>query len=163
MVVLNNKYGVCSSHSNKYPVLDDIGCHFLDHAVELVKARKQFVYVVNNIDRVEKVHDIRSPHQNKRLHAVTTSMVFSRVSSEHLSDDGPQNDVKTYDFRELVDMSNEEMIMIRDRYQVFVVRVLLEKFPIFAYARSDLSVKTEYEYVDSVGEKSGGNHIACFN
>lgn len=97
-----NKYGVCLSHSNKYAVLDDIGSHFLDHAIELVKAGKKFVYAVDNIDWEEKVHDMRSSHQNRSVHAVATSMVFSRVPSDHLPDDGPQHNVKTFDFKKLV-------------------------------------------------------------
>ena len=38
-------------------VLDDIGKHFLDHAVELVKSGRKFVFVVDNIDWEEKVRD----------------------------------------------------------------------------------------------------------
>ena len=79
-----NKYGICLSHSNKYTVLDDIGSHFLDHAIELVKAGKKFCYVTDNIDWEEKVHDMRSSHQNRSVHAVATSMVFSRVPSDHI-------------------------------------------------------------------------------
>jgi predicted O-methyltransferase YrrM len=55
--------------------------HFLDRAVELVKAGNKFVYVVDNIDWEEKVHDMRSSHQNKSVRAVATSMVFTRVPS----------------------------------------------------------------------------------
>ena len=149
-----NKYGICLSHSNKYNVLDDIGSNFLDRAVELVKAGKKFVYVVDNIDWEEKVHDMRSSHQNKSVHAVATSMVFSRVSSHHLPDDGPQNNVKTFEFKKLVHMSPEAVSKIKDRYRVLVAKILLEKFQMFANARSYLSVTTECEYADLTGEKS---------
>ena len=45
-------------------MLDDVGKHFLDHAVELVKSGMKFVYVVDNIDWEERVHDMsRSPKQ----------------------------------------------------------------------------------------------------
>jgi hypothetical protein len=55
----------------------------------------KFVYVVDNIDWEERVHDMREHHQNKSVHAVATSMVFSRIPSDNLPDDGPQMDVKT--------------------------------------------------------------------
>ena len=42
-----NKYGLCVTSSRKYVVFDDIGKHFLDHAVELVKAGMKFVYVIS--------------------------------------------------------------------------------------------------------------------
>ncbi len=91
----------------------------------------KFVYVVDNIDWEEKVHDMREHHQNKSVHAVATSMVFSRIPSEHLPDDGPQMDVKTCNFREIVRVSDEEMEHIRSRYRMFVARILIEKFPEF--------------------------------
>ena len=43
----------------KYTVLDDICSHFVDHAVELVKASYKFVYVLDNIDWEEKAYDMR--------------------------------------------------------------------------------------------------------
>ena len=67
-----NKYGFCLSSSKKYVVLDEIGKHFLEHAIELVKSGKKFVYVVDNIDWEEKVHDMRAVLQNKSVHAVAT-------------------------------------------------------------------------------------------
>ena len=89
----------------------------------------KFVYVVDNIDWEERVHDTREYHQNKSVHAVAISMVFSRISSEHLPDDGPQMEVKTCNFREIVRISDEEMESIRSQYRMFVARILIEKFP----------------------------------
>ena len=66
----------------------------------LIVAGMKFVYVVDNIDWEERVHDMREHHQNKSVHAVATSMVFNRISSEHLPDDGPQMDVKSCNFRD---------------------------------------------------------------
>ena len=102
------KYRLCVTSSRKY-VVDDIGKHFLDHAIELVKPGMKFVYVIDNIDWEEGVHDTREHHQNKSVHAVATSMVFSRISSDQLPDDGPQKDVKTCNFREIVSVGDEEM------------------------------------------------------
>ena len=82
------------SSSKKYAVLDEIGNHFLEHALEVVKTGMTFVYVVDNIDWEEKVHGMQEHHQNKSAHAVATSKVFSRVSTDHLPDDGPQKDIK---------------------------------------------------------------------
>ena len=55
-----NKFGLCLSFSNKYVVLDDVGKHFLDRAVEFVKSGMKFVYVVDNIDWEDRVHDMRA-------------------------------------------------------------------------------------------------------
>ena len=61
-----NKYGLCVTSSRKYVVFDDIGKHFLDHAVELVKAGMKFVYVIDNIDWEERVHDMRETSSEQK-------------------------------------------------------------------------------------------------
>ena len=94
-----NKYGLCVTYSRKYVVVDDIAKHFFDHAIELVKAGMNFVYVLDNINWEEKVYDMREHRQNKSVHAVATSMVFSRISSDQLPDDGAQKNVKTCNFK----------------------------------------------------------------
>ena len=120
-------------------VLDDIGTHFLDHAIELVKSGRKFVFVVDNIDWMEKVHDMREVQQNKSVHAIATSMVFTRVSSDHLPDDGPQKDIRTCNFWELVTIKDEELKKIQNRYRIFVARILIQKFPEFQRLKSYLS------------------------
>lgn len=123
-----NKYGSCLSTWKKHVILDDIGQHFLDHAVHLVKAGKKFVYVVGNIDWEEKVHDMRQHYQNKSVHTVATSIVFSRVSSDQLPDNGPQKGIQKCNVCEIVSMSAEELKDIQHRYRMFVARLLNEKF-----------------------------------
>ena len=66
-----------------YKVQEEIGKHFLDHAVQLLKEGKTFVLVLDNIDWDVKAHDMQSDKQNRRVHAVATSMVFDRISSRN--------------------------------------------------------------------------------
>ena len=143
-----NKYGLCVTSSRKYVIFDDIGKHFLNHAVELLKSGMKFVYVIDNIDWEEKVHDMREHHQNKSVHAVATSMVFSRVSSDELPDDGPQKDVKTCNLREIVSVTDDETETIKSRYRMFVARTLIEHFPEFStlklYVSEELSLRHEH-------------------
>ena len=88
----------------------------------------KFVYVVDNIDWKERVHDMRADHQNKSVHACATSMVFNRGPSDHLPDNGPQRDIATCNFRDIVSFSDAEMVTIRNRYKVFIARILVQKF-----------------------------------
>lgn len=134
----------------KYVVLDDIGKHFLDHAIELVKSGRKFVFVVDNVDWMEKVHDMREVHQNKSVHAIATSMVFTRVSSDHLPDDGPQKDIRTCNFRELVTIKDEELKEIQNRYRIFVARILIKQFPEFQRLKSYLSKELPLHHENSV-------------
>ena len=49
----------------KYKIQDEIGNHFLDHAIKLVQEGKTFVFVLDNIDWDVKVHDMRSDQQTE--------------------------------------------------------------------------------------------------
>ena len=46
------------------------------------------MYVLDNIDWEEKAHITREDIQNKRVHAVETSIVFNLVSDEQITDSG---------------------------------------------------------------------------
>ena len=144
------------SSSKKYAVLDEIGNHFLDHAIELVKTGMKFVYVVGNTDWEEKVHDTQEHHQNKSVHAVATSMVFSRVSSDHLPDDGPQKDFKKCNIHEIINMSNDEINMIKYRHKILFARVLPKKFAKFSSLKSLMSeeLSLTHEHFDATAMKS---------
>ena len=43
----------------KYTILDDVGKHFMNHAVELIKKGCKFVFVMDNIDWTIKVHEMQ--------------------------------------------------------------------------------------------------------
>ena len=54
-----NKYRICLQPAKKYAILEDIGAHFLDQAVQLVKSGFKFVFVLDNIDWEEKQQNLR--------------------------------------------------------------------------------------------------------
>ena len=126
-----NKLGVCLESTKKYPVLDDIGKHFIDRAAELVKSGHKFVYVLDNIDWKEKAHDMRENIQNRSVHAVATSIVFNRVSEQGLPDSGPQQGLKDCNVHQLVDISPLELEAIRSWYKILVAKLLFQHFPAF--------------------------------
>ena len=127
-----NKYGVCLHSRKKYKVLDDIGESFLTRAVELVKSGHNFVFVLDNIDWEEKVHDMRMEIQNKRVHRMATSIVFSRVSlPQSLPNTQPQQHLWRCNVRQLANLSSADIDTIRMRYRVIVQNLLLQQFPAF--------------------------------
>ena len=121
----------------KYSLLDEIGGHFLDKAVELVRKGRKFVFVLDNIDWDVKVNDMRSDNQNKSVHAVATSLVFDRVPSDHLPDCGPQRNLECCDMRRLTSLTDVEKACTRERYKILLARILCEFFPAFRFL-SDL-------------------------
>jgi hypothetical protein len=82
-------------------------------AVQLVKERKTFVFVIDNIDWSLKVHDMQSDGQNTSVHAVATSIVFDCVKPDDLSDEIPNVNLKNDDSKDLIKLSAEEMRCIR--------------------------------------------------
>ena len=138
----------------KYPILEDIGKHFIDRAAELVKSGHSFVYVLDNIDWEEKAHDMRQDVQNRSVHAVATSIVFNRVPDKGLPDSGPQQCLKDCNVHRLVDINRLESDAIRNRYRTLVANTLFDQFPAFAMFRNYIPVSTSCEYPNEMARKS---------
>ena len=119
----------------KYTILDEIGQHFLDHAVELLMQGRKFVLVLDNNDCDVRVHDMRSDHQNKSVHAVATSIVFNRMSSDHLPDDKTKKNLADCNLKDLLMLTDEEKRCTRERYKIFLGRILCEWFPAFDFLK----------------------------
>ena len=89
----------------KYTFEEEIGKHFLDHAVQLLKEGKNFVLVLDNIDWDVKVHNMRSDQQNRSVHAVAPSMAFDRISSSNILDNGPKKNLNDCNLMDLLTLS----------------------------------------------------------
>ena len=138
----------------KYPILDDIGAQFLEHAAKFVQSGHTFVYVLDNIDWEEKAHDMRQDAQNKSVHAVATSIVFNRVSGKGLPDSGPQQSLKDCNVHQLVDITPLELEAIRTRYRILVAKILFELFPSFSMFKQYIPESTECVYKREMSTKS---------
>ena len=76
------KYGFCLDPSRKYALLDEIGNHFFDRAIELTKLGNKFTIVLDNIDWVIRAYDMHQDKQNVSEHAVASYLVFDGVPSD---------------------------------------------------------------------------------
>ena len=87
---------------------------------------------------------------------MATSIVFSRVSSNQLPDNGPQKDIQKCNVREVVSMSAEELKDIQHGYRMFVARLLIEKFSELASLNSLLAseIELKHEHSDVTANKS---------
>ena len=149
-----DKYGISLDPSTKYSLLDEIGERFLDHAIELVKGGSQFVYVLDNIDWEEKVHDMRKDHQNKSVHAVATSIVFDRVQSDHLPDSGPQKVLKDTNFSDIVKLNENEKTSMRERYRNIITQLMKKYFPAFNAFKDSMPMGVTFPYEQQMCLKS---------
>ena len=136
-------------------MLDDIGESFLSHAVELVKSGHKFVFVLDNIDWEEKVHDMRKESQNKSVHAMATTIVFSRVSlPQPLPNNHPQEDLRKCNVHQVVNLSSAEIDTIRKRYRIIIQNILLQQFPAFESFKPSSPLTTYCQCAESMSEKS---------
>ena len=149
-----NKYGICLDPTKKYTILDDIGSQFIAKAAEMVRSGHKFVYVLDNIEWEKKVHDMRKDSQNKSVHAVATSIVFSRVPASNLPDCSPQQDLRECNVRELVAMNEAELDAIRTRYRILLAKILFEHFPAFAKFKPYIPKATECQHHEEMSTKS---------
>ena len=115
--------------------------------------------VCDNIDWEEKVHDMRSDHQNKSVHAVATTLVFNRVSSDHLPDNGPQNVLKETDLTKIVELTTDVTECRRARYRTIIAQHLKEHFSEFKSIRKYVPIKSDCPYQDEMSQQS---HVITF-
>ena len=138
----------------KYKIQEEIGNHFLDHAIKLVQEEKTFVFVLDNIDWDVKVHDMRSDQQNRSVHAVATSMVFDRVTSYHLPDAGPKKNLAHCNLKDILSLTDEEKRCTRERYKVLIGRIIVESLPAFDFLKPVVPAHTPCQYQEEMSTKS---------
>ena len=115
----------------KYPLLEEIGGHFMTEAVKLVKSGRKFVFVLDNIDWMVKAHDMRIDEQNRMVHAVATSLVFDRVPQHPSPLSGAQQTLATVNMKVLVELTENERVRTKERYKIILGRILCEFFTAF--------------------------------
>ena len=124
-----NKYGICLGPTSKYKIMDEIGGHHLDKAVELVRKNQSFVIVLDNIDWTARVHDAREDRKDQSVHAVASCLVFDRISSCHLSNVPHAFDNAIKKAKQAVQQTAQEEFETRSRYCALIARILIEFLP----------------------------------
>ena len=127
----------------------------MDKVVKGVKDGKTFSFVLDNIDWDVKEHEMRSDNQNKSVHAVATSLVFDRVSSEHLPDDKPQQSLASCDVTKLVNLSDNDLEDQKQVYKLIAGHILCDYIPAFSFLK-DLVMQIDFpmEYKSEMQEES---------
>ena len=122
--------------------------------MQLVKNGKTFVFVIDNIDWMLKVHDMRSDKQNTSVHAVATSIVFDHVDSGELSDETPIVNLKNVQLKDSLKLNAEEMKSTRGRYKVFLEKILCHNFEYFRSLSAVVPDHTSCRYQDEMTSQS---------
>ena len=145
-----NSYGFCLSSKRKYSLLDEIGEHFTDHAVELVKKGHKFVFVLGNIDWTVQVHDMRADNQNRSVHAFS---IWSCSPSKCCWNNFKQS-LATTDIIKLVTDNENDKKYTKERYRVILGRLVSEFFPAFHHIKNLVPNNTICDYEEEMKSKS---------
>ncbi|XP_028419195.1 uncharacterized protein LOC114544904 [Dendronephthya gigantea] len=89
------KVGFALSHQSKVNLLDEIGGHFADEAITMVKNGCKMQGTGDNWDFRILCHDMRKDHQNKDMHYFASNLLFERVPIPDNLSLSPKHDIKT--------------------------------------------------------------------
>lgn len=145
--------GFTLSHNRKLFLLDIIGGHFGDKAIEAVKQGKKLRGIGDNWDLRVHPHDMRKDNQNQDLHYFALTLIVERVPSLGLSNDSPQKDIKTLPNCEFL-LSDDETSKLREDFKVLVGRVLVSYIPSLSFMKSVIPNHIQHRYQKEMSQQS---------
>ena len=93
---------------------------------------------------------MREEYQNVSEHA---SLVFYRVPSDHLPDNGPQKDIKTTDL-EFFLLCDDELSQIAECYRIYAGRIISKAFPKLSFLADLIPKHIPHQYSEEMNVKS---------
>jgi hypothetical protein len=125
--------GIVQTYSNRDVLLQLIGGHFMDKAIEAVKEKKTLRGTGDNWDMMIRAHHMRSTAQNQDLHLFASNLYVNRVGFSALENTSPLNDILTCPSN-LFTLERNEIPILRENFKVLVGRICTQfckkfKFP----------------------------------
>ncbi|XP_061184242.1 uncharacterized protein LOC133192263 [Saccostrea echinata] len=124
------KVGVCLSYAKSLKLVDQIGGHFNDEMVELVRKGRRFRIVGDNINWKVGVHDQRIDNKDKFHHAFGSAILVQNINFDHLSDIFPQREYKATALQTFLP-SVDDMKKTKRDYAILIARVAIKFLPFF--------------------------------
>ncbi|XP_038063120.1 uncharacterized protein LOC119733822 [Patiria miniata] len=147
------RVGVCQSFTQKDVLLNKIGGHFNEEAMELVKKGSKFQIIGDNFDLRVLRHDMTKDAKNIDLHYFASTIVFDRISFEQLPDDKPTRPLQQCPISSFVP-NEDEINTLKKSYKILVARDIVECCPALAFMKSVIPHHIKHKYSDITKEKS---------
>ena len=139
------RVGVSKSFFQKDVILNTTGGHFNDQIIDLAKSGAQYKIVGYNFDLRVQRHDMTKEASNIDLHYFATSIVFDRISLDHLPNDHPARSLQECPVTAF--MPNEkETNAQKNCYKVLVTREIGEACPALAFLKSVAPQHIQHKY-----------------
>ena len=82
------------------------------------------------------------------------SIVFDRVASTHLPNNGPKRRLADCNLMHLLSLTEEEVQCTQERYKIFIARLLCKCFPSFDFVQDVLPAHTACQYPREMSSQS---------
>lgn len=145
--------GFCLSHTSKIKLLDILGNHFADSAIDQVRLGNKLHGTGDNWDMKIRPHDMLSTHQNTDLHYFASNLIVERVPCDHLSTTSPQKDILSLPNSAFL-ISLAEATKLREDFKVLVARVLVTNIPQLTFLKSIVPEHIPHKYQQEMAKKS---------
>ena len=145
--------GFCLSHTSKIKLLDILGNHFADSAIDHVRQGNNLQGTGDNWDMKIRPHDMLSTNQNTDLHYFASNLIVERVPSANLSKTSPQKDLISLPNSTFL-LSPVEAEKLREDFKVLVARILVANIPHLAFLKSIIPQHIPHKYQQEMATKS---------
>ncbi|XP_028418476.1 uncharacterized protein LOC114543852, partial [Dendronephthya gigantea] len=147
------KVGFALSHQSKVNLLDEIGGHFADEAITMVKNGCKMQGTGDNWDFRILCHDMRKDHQNKDMHYFASNLLFERVPIPDNLSLSPKHDIKTLENSSFL-LSVAESKKLLEDYKVIISRILVQYLPAFGAFKTIVPTHIDHVYQDEMSKQS---------
>lgn len=116
------RVGICLSYANSLRLVDQIGGHFNDELIDLIREGRRFRIVGDNINWKVDVHDQRLENKDKFHHAFGSAFLVLNIEFDHLSNISPQRDFRTTPVHCFLP-SEADMLETKKNYVILISRL----------------------------------------
>ena len=124
------KQGLCLTYEGSLYFLGVIGGKFNETMIDLIKEKKRFRIVGDNINWYEGVHDQRKDHTSHMVHAFGSAILVQNVDFSSVTDVYPQRNFTETPIQEFIPSTDDYKLYKHD-YTVLMSRVVCNFLPYF--------------------------------
>ena len=148
-----NHVNACTSYSATLDMVNDISKFNTAPIKKWIEEGTVFKFWGDNVDKQQKVRDIRSDHQSTMLHMYSILVASSRTQGSLLSHRGRVSSLGEVP-AEFFLPSTDDVDKLNSNLVVLVSRVLTEYFPQLAHFRKHVVNHIEHLYTREMSSKS---------
>ena len=125
-----HRQGLCLGYEGSQYMLTITGGKFNDSVINLVKDKKRFRLIGDNINWTVDVHDQRVDHRSRMYHAFESAILVKNIDFTSTPDVYPQRQFHETPHQDFIPSEDDYKLYKRD-YTVLMSRVVFRHLPYF--------------------------------